>query len=84
MSFLAKHQSNEKQQSNEKKLKSVKGHNENLFLNIYVCICICIYVYILDSKGQEGRIKENFIINQRKWGPVMWQCTILQDAKTRT
>lgn len=58
MFFLAKHQSNEKQQSNEKKLKTVfvKGCDETLFLNIY----------ILDSKGQEGRIKENFIVNQRK------------------
>lgn len=49
MSFLAKHQSNKKQQSNEKKLKTVfvKGHDETLFLNIY----------ILDSKGKKGELK---------------------------
>lgn len=50
MSFLAKHQSNKKQQSNEKKLKTVfvKGHDETLFL---------LNIYILDSKGKKGELK---------------------------
>lgn len=57
--------------ANEKTLKT--GFVED-------CDKILVLIYTLDGKGQGRRIKENFTINQRKWGHG--RCSESQHCKT--